>query len=709
MGAGAILCAAVGADAAARTVDAPPAPAAPAGGRMVYDQGFFAQYNVSNAEDMLRLIPGAPAVLDAQSDQQERGFGGGGAPVLINGRRFPGKANDIRTSLRRIPAANVERVELISGASEGLPVQSEGIVLNVVLREGASLGGAGTWEANLRASDNGRIEQDGLLSYSGSLGGLSYSASVQLDAWAPGGQHRWGEKSRDEAYYGPDGALLELRPQSWRRDHDRWIYTAGLTYDFQSGDRAQLNAYYDTIDMVDEDRTAFTRFDPQGQPILLGEDVHRSGIETRRTLELSGEYERRIGPGGLHVLALARREKDPTTELRDQIIGGRTIEISRSASHVETDEAILRATYRFRLRPDHALEVGGEIARNTLDQRLRVFFDENDDGRVEEVIVPTGTAHVAESRGEAFATHWWTIGRGVTLESTITYEASRITNNYPFSPERQLAFVKPRFDLRYRRSPAEQYRLLLERTVSQLDFANFVPRYDFEDDEVDAGNPGLSPEKTWTLEAGYERRLPSDAGLLEARVFYSRITDAIDKVLLVDSHGAYYSAEGNLPKASLYGAEAKFSVRLGQLGLPNALLSGRFLRQESRVADPFTGETRRLKSDRGYGWDVSFRHDLPAWSAAYGLTYTRYGWAALSSDLFVRNYFWIGPTLDAFVEKRLNRSATLRLEIQNLNGAIERRRRQLFAESAMDGRLRRYERYQENRDMRIALRLRGRF
>jgi outer membrane receptor for ferrienterochelin and colicins len=106
--------------------------AAAASNSVVYDQAFFAAYNVNNAEDMLRLIPGVPAILDDRAQQQERGFGSGGAQVLINGRRFPGKANEITTNLRRIAPQNVERVELIRGVSRDVAVQSEGLLVNLI-------------------------------------------------------------------------------------------------------------------------------------------------------------------------------------------------------------------------------------------------------------------------------------------------------------------------------------------------------------------------------------------------------------------------------------------------------------------------------------------------------------------------------------------------------------------------------------------------
>jgi hypothetical protein len=69
---------------------------------VVYDENFFSRYSVNNAEDMLRLVPGVQAILDTRAAQQERGFGTAGARVLINGRRFPGNANEINTNLRRI-------------------------------------------------------------------------------------------------------------------------------------------------------------------------------------------------------------------------------------------------------------------------------------------------------------------------------------------------------------------------------------------------------------------------------------------------------------------------------------------------------------------------------------------------------------------------------------------------------------------------------
>ncbi len=213
---------------AAATLDAELAPSAAAvGNTVIYDQAFFARYNLTTAEDLLRRIPGVPTILDAtttvQPQPQQRGFGSTGSQVLLGGRRFPGKTNEIATNLRRIPAANVARVELIRGSASGIDVQSEGVVVNVVLRDGVGLGGSGSAELNQRFNDEGWRGIDGLASYGGSIGALGWSAGIERNLWSPpaSGTARWTNRFRDESYYYPDGTLQELRPQSWSREHHK--------------------------------------------------------------------------------------------------------------------------------------------------------------------------------------------------------------------------------------------------------------------------------------------------------------------------------------------------------------------------------------------------------------------------------------------------------------------------------------------------------
>lgn len=685
-----------------------------------YDQEFFARYSLNNAEDMLRRIPGVPAILDGDNNQQERGFGSGGSQILIGGRRFPGKSNEINSTLRRIAAANVERVELIRGTSSDIDVQSSGVVVNLIMRPGASISGLGSWEVNGRFNDAGWFGIDGLFSYSKTNGPLTYLVGVERNLWSPpsNGPNRWTNRIRDEAYYYPNGQLQELRTQDWDRDHDKWIYTGSVVYDLANGDRANLNALYETRYKIERAETPLIRYDTSGVETLRATEFQVAEGDTNKKLEIGGEYTSDIGSGDLVALFIVRREKDPTLDYRNRQEPTINREISRSIAEVLQGEDILRASYTFQLRKGQTLELGAEGARNTLEQKLQAFFDLDNDGRLEAIVIPTANPKVEETRGEVFANHKWAVSERLSLDTSLNYEYSKLTTNYPLQPERTLSFFKPRLDARYKLTDVDQFRFLLERTVSQLDFENFVPGYNVLDDRIEAGNPALEPEKIWTAELVYEHQLPNDGGLLEADIFYSAITDAIDFVPLLDSSGDLFSAQGDIDKAISYGIEGKASVRLGFVGLNDAVLSVRAARRWSEITDPFTGLERRIGQDRVYSLDVGYRHDLTSLQTSYGFNYKNQGRAGVDNDLLVTQYFTIKPTLEAFVERKLFANLTLRLEVQNLTKADELRRRiqynvfdKVGAVNSLDfiREVRRLDYIREVRDLRGALRIRGRF
>jgi outer membrane receptor protein involved in Fe transport len=683
----------------------------PAENTVVYDENFFLRYSVNNAEDMLRLIPGVSVILDTRDQQQERGFGTAGAQVLINGRRFPGKANEINTNLRRIAPDSVLRVELISGVSGDIAVRSGGLLVNLVLREGAGLAGTGSWELNTRFNDQGDKGLDGLLSYSGVWRQISYSLGIERNLWSPpAGDARWTYRIHDEFYFHPTGELAETRPQSWQRDHDKWIFTGGLIYDFANRDRLELNAFYQTLAIQEKETTPFVRFDTDGIETLRATDFRTRAYEHLSTLELSGQYEAELGPGGLTLLVLHRKDHWPILDYRNRIMSEDITELSRSSSDSKRGEDIIRAAYVWPLSAQHTIEVAAEGVLNTLNQNFKAFLDLDDNGMLEEVTIPTADAHVEESRGEVFASHKWAPSQALSVDSSLNFEFSKISNNFLFSPERKLSFLKPRVDLRYKLDQTNQLRLLVERTVSQLDFRNFVPSYEVVDQRIDPGNPGLAPEKTWIYEAGFEHRLANDGGVLDLRTFYHQISDHIDKIPFVDQNNNLVSAEGNIADANLYGIEGRASVRLGLISLPDATLSLRYLRQWSDIVDPFTGNTRRLLDDReGYSYDASFRHDITPWNMSYGFAYQSKGGEQFISDLTVQQFYTIDPRWTGFIERRIFNIATLRVEAQNLFGATEFRRRVLYTTNVFDGNVRRTEQWDETRDLRIAVRLRGLF
>ncbi|MBT5186250.1 MAG: TonB-dependent receptor plug domain-containing protein, partial [Kordiimonadaceae bacterium] len=113
---------------------------------VTYDKAYFVTFSPVTLLDMLQAVPGVPEILTKNRQQSrrnsfgggQRGFGSGGDQILMDGKRLAGKANNIDDTLSRVSASQIDRIELIRGAASGLDVQSEGLVINIVMLEGIS-------------------------------------------------------------------------------------------------------------------------------------------------------------------------------------------------------------------------------------------------------------------------------------------------------------------------------------------------------------------------------------------------------------------------------------------------------------------------------------------------------------------------------------------------------------------------------------------
>ena len=79
---------------------------------VVYQAAFFAQYNPLTANDMLERIPGLNLDAGGSGNDGDRGLGTRGN-LLIDGERVAGKNNATQDLLDRLPANDVQRIEII--------------------------------------------------------------------------------------------------------------------------------------------------------------------------------------------------------------------------------------------------------------------------------------------------------------------------------------------------------------------------------------------------------------------------------------------------------------------------------------------------------------------------------------------------------------------------------------------------------------------
>jgi hypothetical protein len=698
-------------------------PAAAAPGNQVYDQSFFAQYNLTNAEDMLRRIPGVSAILDATGTlNQARGLGAAGDQIMIGGKRMASKSTDVAATLRRIPASTVQRVELLRGTTGGARALSEGLVVNIILKAGAGTGaGQGNYEFNQRFNNMGWRDVDGLISWSNSLGRLKYTLGAEKNLFTPigntpttGQMGDFTNRTRQEIYYYPNGVIQQLRPQDWERQHHKYIFTAQGVYDFENGDVLNLNLLFQPHNVKTTDITPYTSYSTAGVALPgITTEFHRN-LAVRKTQEVGTEFEKKIGDGTFNVIAIHNRLNVKTRDYRNRTspilsngTGGVLTEVSKNTNKQITSEDVLRGSYSWPVLPGQTLTLGAEGANNALDQDQFIYSDLNRDGRQDFVVLTV--AQVEEKRGELFAIHNWKISPKLSLETALSYEASQISTNYPQIPQTNYSFLKPRFDLRYNLTASDRLRFKIERTVSQLNFTNFVPIYNIIDSRLDPGNPAIAPEQTWIYETAVEHRLAKDQGTLEARAFYKDVTDHIDRGPFGGASGGLpSSAPINIDKAKAYGLELKAGVRLALIGLPNAQINARYQVQDSSVIDPFTGKERMIFNLYRQEMSLGFRHDLKDWRASYGGAYLATDGALLTNDIRNVQYIKRDPRMTLFVEKALPGNLTLRGEIYNLTGSPESSYRALYAVQ-QGGAVTRTETWKEERDIRYVIRLRGKF
>ena len=110
------LSSALASPAFAQQADSPPAGSTQATRTTSYDAAYFAQYAPRNALDIARQVPGFALDL---GNLNTRGFAGAAGNVVINGARPSSKSETLETTLARIPANRVTRVEIVPGALYG--------------------------------------------------------------------------------------------------------------------------------------------------------------------------------------------------------------------------------------------------------------------------------------------------------------------------------------------------------------------------------------------------------------------------------------------------------------------------------------------------------------------------------------------------------------------------------------------------------------
>jgi len=568
-----------------------------------------------------------------------RGFAGAAGNVLIDGDRPTAKQDDLGSILQRIPATQIDHIDVIRGGAPGIDMQGRTVLANVVRKSNTGVTGVAAIATEVWS--DGRITPSARLEFHKNSGGSSTDASVVSGMFGDDGVGD-GERVRTD----PDGNVLVRSHLDARAgglmavaqvSHERPLW----------GGRFRINALFNMQNYKDNED------DHLISPVELELLRYRQDVTKA---ELGLHFEKALTPTlELEALALQKFNR--------QHVPSNFMSASENDLFAETDtsgESIARATLRYTQSPRLSFELAAEGAFNIQGTDSSYTLDGAP------VDIPAAHVTVSEKRGEIAAGATWKITPKVTLETGLRTEASQIASTGDVVLTKTLVFPKPRAVLTWSPDADDQVRLRVEREVGQLDFSDFVASSHLGtgSGSVQAGNPDLVPQHDWALEGTYERHFMGVVAVLTYR--HQFIQDAIDRVPIYSPSGVF-DAPGNIGSAHEDDIEGNLTLPLQKLGLKGAQLKAQGTLRHSGVIDPTTGRERSFSNLHRFDWEAHFTQDLPTLRSTWGIdlfnrwTQTSYRFSEIDSyklKAWVELYFEYKPTPDL----------SLRAELDNATG-----------------------------------------
>ena len=578
-------------------------------GKRQFRSDFFATYSPVTALDMVLRIPG----FSIRGGDDRRGFGENAGNVLIDGDRPSTKADDIFTLLGRIPASEVDYIELTEQAGADAETQGQGQVVNIVRKLSAKI--SGTYEGNLVFGHRYGFRPSGNASATLRRGSTTYelnfsSYSERIYGFGP------------EDFKTGSGALVERRYYRGKGGYDQ-ASIGGAIKSRIGGAKVNLNGRLRWNDGFDRRLGEYS----DGAGAFTGDEILlRGGPVSDLNYEVGGDIEFGVAPKlNTKIIGLYRSGTESNDSTIESMRVGLPTTLFETRSRNKPSEAVARIQNDWSGIGNHAIQFGGEIAYNRLDAR---FSAANTVGGATTNFPPSDVL-VEETRIEPFLTDVWTLGPKWKIEAGVVAEFSELTLSGDSTASRSFKFIKPRAIATWTVTPETTLEFRAERQVAQLNFGEFATSIDVAlGNQVDAGNADLVPEKVTNLSALIRHKF-LERGSIQFRGSYQFVSDTQDlvPVTLRDPAGnitAQFDGAGNIGSSKRWDGELEITLPFDWLTKPAGITgievkyTGHY--HGSRVTDPVTGEKRRMSNRPLWHQEWQLRHDIANTGFVYGVT-----------------------------------------------------------------------------------------
>ncbi|MGH8336794.1 MAG: hypothetical protein ACRETL_08265, partial [Gammaproteobacteria bacterium] len=420
------------------------------------------------ALDMVRRIPG----FSIEGGEGLRGFGENAGNVLIDGDRPSSKSDDIFTILGRIPASEVDYIELTEQAGADAETQGKGQVVNVVRKISAKV--SGTYEGRIVAGTRYGFQPSANASATLRRGDTIYelnftSYSERIYGFGP------------EDFKTGSAALIERRHYNGRGGFDE-AAIGGAIKTRLGGAKVNLNGRVRWADGFDRREADYfnSAFVDIGDELLL-----RGGPISDLNYEVGGDVEFGMAPKlNTKIVGLYRSAKESNDSSIEVARPGQPVTLFETRSRNKPGEVVARVQNDWSGISSHAIQFGGEVAYNRLDARFSAASSTA--GAVTNF--PASNVLVEETRIEPFVTDVWTVSPSWKIEAGAIAEFSKLTLSGDSNGSRSFKFVKPRAVATWTVDPQTTLEFRAERQVAQLNFGEFATSVDVTlGNQVDAG------------------------------------------------------------------------------------------------------------------------------------------------------------------------------------------------------------------------------
>lgn len=571
--------------------------------KVVIDRQQIDNMGVMTVGDVLGKLPGIESF---NGGQRARGMSRDSVQMLVDGERQSGGGMG---PLSRLPASEIERVEIVRGNSAEFG-GSSAITVNVVLKNALSAQpseykvglGVRRDEPNYQISYTLNGSRDGLPSdskLSWSLPFTLYTSRTPINTWQYRDSSRpdftWLERSDGVASLAHFGVSPKL---TWKSGRDSVTLLPMIFYGPSQRDSE--------AEILSSPRSASFR--------RLNEDVYS------RIMRLRINTEKFIGESKISGrLSYNHRLNDTdTSRFSDEPLGN----VFNRFSHINREYE-----NNFALRLDHPID----------SHYLSISAEINDLRRHDEqsaggLALNLGNNSAQSRENILWLQDAWNINDSSALTTGLRFEQIKLnaTGLNTTASSNQTSALLPSLAFRWQPNPSYVLRSSVGaglKAPKLNEITNAAALSVALNTPLDAdirGNPNLKPERNVNLELALERYFADKASVLSANV-YVRATENFTERIIALEGNRWVDRPQNVGDSLHWGIELDAKLKTDEWAWRGGTLRSHLLIPRNRVEDNRLGVTRRAKETPVYTLTLGWDQNIPQWKSSMGVDVQIFG------------------------------------------------------------------------------------